>query len=187
MLLRQYLSLERALADWSDHRVRRSEVYSRVACAFCDILSGSLSPPFRPLTNTPRPLLCGSVPADLPGEGAVGRDWEEGDEKDEGDEEEEDDDLGEAGREAREAWGEDAMVSGDPASIERAFGHAVDFVVDAGVLEVRRGRTLLRFRTRVPHRSVLSPSYATNAFIVAAVACAPKPFGSTSGKRAAET
>ncbi|CAN0392425.1 unnamed protein product [Ascophyllum nodosum] len=88
------------------------------------------------LEKLDRPLLCGSVPADLPGEGAVGRDWKEGDEKDEGDEEEEDDDLGEAGREAREAWGEDAMVSGDPASIERAFGHAVDFVVDAGVLEV---------------------------------------------------
>lgn len=29
------------------------------------------------------------------------------------------------------------MVSGDPYAIDRTFGHAVDFVVDAGVLEVR--------------------------------------------------
>ncbi|CAM9582241.1 unnamed protein product, partial [Scytosiphon promiscuus] len=42
---------------------------------------------------------------------------------------------GEDGEVSRGAWNDDALVSGDPAAIEAAWGHAVDFVVDAGVLE----------------------------------------------------
>lgn len=70
-----------------------------------------------------RPLICGSVPAALSSKGSE-------EEKEEGEDE--------SDRErAREAWREDKMVSGDPYAIDRTFGHAVDFVVDAGVLEVR--------------------------------------------------
>lgn len=46
------------------------------------------------------------------------------------------DDTGDEGDVGRDGWNEDALVSGDPAAIERTWGHAVDFVVDAGVLEV---------------------------------------------------
>lgn len=54
-----------------------------------------------------------------------------------------DDDNDDEGDGGRDGWHEDASVSGDPAAIERTWGHAVDFVIDAGVLEVREGGNLL--------------------------------------------
>jgi len=89
----------------------------------------------RPPTPTLRPLLCSSVPSEFPGD----RDWgPPGYESDQNGEEDDDGDDAELeeGRGASRAWGDDALVSGDPAAIEAAWGHAVDFVVDAGILEV---------------------------------------------------
>lgn len=74
------------------------------------------------------------MPSEFPGD----RDWDpdhESEQEGEEDDDAEDDEL-EEGRGASRAWGDDALVSGDPAAIEAAWGHAVDFVVDAGILEV---------------------------------------------------
>ncbi|CAM9895402.1 unnamed protein product [Ectocarpus sp. 6 AP-2014] len=78
------------------------------------------------------PLLCGSVPSGVPGDGAWG---ERGASEHDYDIDDDDDDV-EGDRVSRGAWGDDTSVSGDPAAIEAAWGHAVDFVVDAGPLEV---------------------------------------------------
>eukprot|EP00903_Cladosiphon_okamuranus_P017534 g16149.t1 len=88
------------------------------------------------------PLLCSSVPSQFPGDHDWGADRssaaapdydEDGEGFDDADDDEDDDDDEGA---SRGAWGDDAMVSGDPAAIEAAWGHAVDFVVDAGLLEI---------------------------------------------------
>lgn len=100
-----------------------------------------------PLCRTPSsPLLCGSVPSEFPGDrdwgggrsSAAAPDYDEGgggygDDEDDGDDDEEEEEGV-----SRGAWGDDALVSGDPAAIEAAWGHAVDFVVDAGLLEVKK-------------------------------------------------
>lgn len=86
------------------------------------------------------PLLCSSVPSEFPGDwGASGSSAAAPDLDEDGDDYDDDDD-GDDDEEgaSRGAWGDDALVSGDPAAIEAAWGHAVDFVVDAGLLEVRR-------------------------------------------------
>eukprot|EP00752_Nemacystus_decipiens_P011815 g10484.t1 len=87
------------------------------------------------------PLLCSSVPSAFPGD----HDWgsgrsstaapdhdENGVDYGDGDDDEEEAEEGAS----RGAWGDDTLVSGDPAAIEAAWGHAVDFVVDAGLLEI---------------------------------------------------
>ncbi|CAM9117627.1 unnamed protein product [Ectocarpus fasciculatus] len=78
------------------------------------------------------PLLCGSVPSGFPGDGA----WAEGGAAASDYDVDDDDDEVDGESVSRRAWGDDASVSGDPAAIEAAWGHAVDFVVDAGLLEV---------------------------------------------------
>lgn len=81
-------------------------------------------------------MLCGSVPSNILTDG--GRSAANGFEDDDDDEDEYDSGEGGGGGVGSPgAWGEDALVSGDPGAIERAWGHAVDFIVDAGVLEVR--------------------------------------------------
>lgn len=92
----------------------------------------TIAPPHpRPTT---RPLLCGSVPSGVPGDGAWGEEGAAAPDYDTDDDDDDDDVDGE--RVSRGAWGDDASVSSDPAAIEAAWGHAVDFVVDAGLLEV---------------------------------------------------
>lgn len=86
-----------------------------------------------------RPVLCSSVPPigrdsqDEAGRRQAGPGHSDGDRRRDGPDEEEAGDE----RERGENWGDDAFVSGDPAAIDRTWGHAVDFVVDAGFLEVR--------------------------------------------------
>lgn len=65
------------------------------------------------------------LPQQKPFSGQLDPDFDDSDDDD-------DDEKGVGG-----GWGDDALVSGDPAAIDRTWGHAVDFIVDAGLLEVR--------------------------------------------------
>ncbi|CAM9131334.1 unnamed protein product [Pylaiella littoralis] len=120
------------------------------------------------------PLLCSSVPSEFPGDG----DWGRGHgpaapdfDSDDDDDDDGDDDGWEGGREedggaSRGAWHDDALVSGDPAAIEAAWGHAVDFVVDAGMLQIGGFSTVVDavgVEPKVVREGLGDPSLITSA------------------------